>query len=109
MVRARRPRPYGQIMVYPKERKRSLPNRYHCIQYYFCQCVSPSSIEPEVKIYRLTESGKEPSFLNSICDRGFSIEVGPIPQATLNADIFQKTEGLIHAMLDYLEKCLFWL
>ena len=41
MVRARKPRPYGKV-VYPNEYCASQPNRYHCIQDYFCQCVSPS-------------------------------------------------------------------
>ncbi len=63
-----------------------------------------SSIQPTVKIYSWIEPEKESSFLNSICDKGFGIEVGPIPQGTLQATLFQKTEELIHAILDYLEK-----
>ena len=39
----------------------------------------------------------------SLCELGFVIEVGPVAQGVLNADFFQKTEALIHAVLDYLE------
>ncbi|WP_088241960.1 aspartoacylase [Calothrix rhizosoleniae] len=62
-----------------------------------------STINPEVKIYSWTELGKENCFLNSLCDRGFSIEVGPVAPGSLNAAIFQKTEQLIYEMLDYLD------
>lgn len=63
-----------------------------------------SSIEPSLKVYTWIELDQEPSFLNCICDKGFGIEIGPIPQGILNADIFQKTEGLVQTVLDYLEK-----
>ncbi|WP_407900282.1 aspartoacylase [Scytonema sp. NUACC26] len=64
-----------------------------------------TSIEQKVKIYSWIEPDKESSFLNSICERGFGIEVGPIPHGTLNAHIFAQTEKLILAILDYLDKC----
>lgn len=63
-----------------------------------------SSIEPTLKIYNMIEPGKEAPYLSSISNKGFSIEVGPIPPGTLNAALFQKTEGLVHAVLDYIEK-----
>lgn len=62
-----------------------------------------SAIEPAVKIYSWTEPGKENCFLNSLCDRGFSIEVGPVAPGSLDAAIFQQTEQLIYGMLDYLD------
>jgi aspartoacylase len=61
-----------------------------------------SVIEPDLKIYSWIEPGQESSFLNSICDRGFAIEVGPITPGILDATLFQSTERLIHAILDYL-------
>ncbi|KYC43330.1 aspartoacylase [Scytonema hofmannii PCC 7110] len=64
-----------------------------------------SSIEPTVKIYSWIEPDKESSFLNSICERGFGIEVGPIPHGTLNAHLFEQTERLILTILDYLDQC----
>lgn len=63
-----------------------------------------SSIEPRVKIYSWIDPEKESSFLSSICDKGLGLEVGPIPQGILQASLFQKTEELIHAILDYLDK-----
>ena len=62
-----------------------------------------SAINPAVKIYSWTEPGKENCFLNSLCDRGFSIEVGAVSPGSLNAAIFQQTEQLIYQMLDYLD------
>ncbi|MDJ0797681.1 MAG: aspartoacylase [Calothrix sp. MO_167.B12] len=62
-----------------------------------------SAMEPSVKIYSWTQAGQENGFLNSLCDRGFSIEVGPVAPGILNATIFQKTEQLIYQMLDYLD------
>jgi aspartoacylase len=43
--------------------------------------------------------------LRSLGKYGLGIEVGPIYQGTLNAELFQKTEALISAILDYLEHC----
>ena len=34
---------------------------------------------------------------------GCTIEVGAVPQGVLNADLFQKTEMLVHAILDYID------
>ncbi|PSP10521.1 MAG: aspartoacylase, partial [Cyanobacteria bacterium SW_9_47_5] len=39
-----------------------------------------------------------------IAEKGFAIEIGPIAPGTLKADIFQKTEKLTQAVLDYLDK-----
>jgi aspartoacylase len=63
-----------------------------------------TTVNPDVRIYRWTDTNVESTFLNSICDRGFSIEVGPIAQGILNAALFEQTEQLIHALLDYLEQ-----
>jgi aspartoacylase len=64
-----------------------------------------SSIEPALKIlYHNLKQGGDSWFLESISDRGFTLEVGPVPQGTLDAGLFQKTEGLVYAILDYLEK-----
>ena len=61
-----------------------------------------SSINPEVKVC-YPQQNEESSVLRSLCDFGFAIEVGPVAQAVLNAELFQKTEKLIYAVLDYLE------
>ena len=62
-----------------------------------------SSVEPNVKVYSFFNPGEENSFLNSICKRGFSIEVGPIAQGILQANLFDKTEKLVQISLDYIE------
>lgn len=62
-----------------------------------------SSVEPDVKVYICTKPGAENSFVNSICELGFLMEVGPVAQGTLKADLFQKTEGLVQTTLDFIE------
>ncbi len=61
-----------------------------------------SSINPEVKVCYTQE--QESNLLRSLCNFGFAIEVGPVAQAVLNAELFQKTESLVYAVLDYLER-----
>jgi len=62
-----------------------------------------SSINLEVKVC-YTEFEQESNLLRSLCDFGFAIEVGPVAQAVLNAELFQKTEELVYAVLDYIER-----
>jgi aspartoacylase len=62
-----------------------------------------SSINPLVKVC-CTQAEEGSNFLRSLCELGFVIEVGPVAQGVLNAEWFQKTEKLIYAVLDYLEK-----
>ncbi|MEH1983250.1 MAG: aspartoacylase [Nostoc sp.] len=64
-----------------------------------------SQINPLVRIYRCSfQSVEENPFVNSLCELGFAIEVGPIAQGILKATLFQQTEELVHALLDYLEQ-----
>ncbi|MBH8577510.1 aspartoacylase [Nostocaceae cyanobacterium CENA369] len=51
-----------------------------------------------------TQPEKGSNFLRSLSELGFVIEVGPVAQGVLNAEWFQKTEELIHNILNYLEK-----
>lgn len=61
------------------------------------------AINPLVKVcYTIPEEGS--NFLRSLSELGFVIEVGPVAQGVLNADLFQKTEQLIYTILDYLER-----
>lgn len=62
-----------------------------------------SEINPEVKVC-YTQFEQESNLLRSLCDFGFAIEVGPVAQAVLNAELFQKTEELVYAVLDYIER-----
>ncbi|KAI9132097.1 aspartoacylase [Acaryochloris sp. CCMEE 5410] len=59
---------------------------------------------PQVRVYRWTQGNQENAFVSSLCQLGFAIEVGPIPQGILLASLFQETETLIHQTLDYLEQ-----
>ncbi len=64
-----------------------------------------SEINPLVKVYCCNfKSIAENPFVNSLCELGFAIEVGPIAQGILKATLFQQTEKLIHGILDYLEQ-----
>jgi aspartoacylase len=51
------------------------------------------SVEPE----------RGSAYLISLSELGFAIEVGPVAQGVLDADLFQKTEELIYEILDYVE------
>ncbi|MDE5071778.1 MAG: aspartoacylase [Trichodesmium sp. St5_bin8] len=62
-----------------------------------------SSVEPNLKIYTCFNPEVENTFINSICERGFAIEVGPIAQGILQADLFYKTEKLVQISLDFIE------
>jgi len=61
-----------------------------------------SAINPDVRIC-YSQPIKESNYLCSISELGFTIEVGPVAQAVLNAELFQKTEALIYQVLDYIE------
>jgi len=63
-----------------------------------------SSFEPDLKVYSWINPGVENSFVNSICEGSLGIEVGPIAQGTLQADLFQKTEKLVQKSLDFVEQ-----
>ena len=62
-----------------------------------------SSVQPSLSVYSSVSSGRRQDSLRSLGKSGLAIEVGPISQGTLNAELFQKTEALIYAILDYLE------
>lgn len=61
-------------------------------------------VDSAIKIYSTAHSGRSRDALRSLAKYGFCLEVGPIAQGVLDADLFQKTEGLIHTILDYLEQ-----
>lgn len=64
-----------------------------------------SQMNPLVRIYRCSfKSIAENPFVNSLCELGFAIEVGPIAQGILKATLFQQTEELVNAILNYLEQ-----
>jgi aspartoacylase len=60
--------------------------------------------DSSAKIYSTSHSGRNQDSLRSLAKFGFCIEVGPVAQGVINADLFQKTEALIYTILDYLEQ-----
>ena len=64
-----------------------------------------SQISPLVKVYRSSfKSIAENPFVNSLCELGFAFEVGPIAQGLLKSTLFQQTEELVYAVINYLEQ-----
>lgn len=61
-----------------------------------------SSISDDVKVCCSPKS-QNGVYLDSLSDLGFAIEVGAVAQGVLNAELFQKTERLVLAALDYFE------
>ncbi|MBD2355883.1 aspartoacylase [Tolypothrix sp. FACHB-123] len=62
-----------------------------------------TSINPKVKILYSTSQKQVRPHLDSICEFGCTLEVGAVAQNVLDATLFQETEAIIHAILDYLE------
>ncbi|AFY56602.1 succinylglutamate desuccinylase [Rivularia sp. PCC 7116] len=61
-----------------------------------------TEINPKVKVLQYAPNQK-PCHLRSLAELGIAIEVGAIANGLLDAKLFQETEDLIHATLDYLE------
>jgi succinylglutamate desuccinylase len=59
--------------------------------------------DPNVKICFGLKHGQAAPMLRSLSPLGFTVEVGPIAQGVLNADLFLQTELLIHKILDYID------
>lgn len=57
----------------------------------------------QVRVFSWAQDHREDPSLKSLCDFGFSIEVGPVAQGILDANCFQKTEAMLYQILDYLE------
>lgn len=60
------------------------------------------SVNPSVKVYRWKDENNSP-FLRSISELGCAIEVGAVAQGVLDARLFQQTEELIYAILDFVD------
>jgi len=58
---------------------------------------------PELHIFRWNGDTDDASFVSSIPPHGITIEVGPIPQGVLRADMFFGTERVIQTLLDFVE------
>jgi len=62
------------------------------------------SVNPSVRVYHSAHSGRGKDSLRSLGKLGLGIEVGPIAQGILLAELFLKTEALIYSILNYLEQ-----
>ena len=59
---------------------------------------------PSLKVYSSAGSGRSHDALRSLSQFGLAIEVGPVAQGVLDADLFQRTENLACEILTYLEQ-----
>jgi succinylglutamate desuccinylase len=63
-----------------------------------------STLHPDVKVVCGVQCSQSAPMLRSLSPLGCTIEVGAIAQGTIDAQLFQQTELLIHAALDYLDR-----
>lgn len=61
-----------------------------------------STLHPDVRICYGVKCNDEDPMLRSISPLGCTIEVGAVAQGILDADLFEKTEMLVHATLNYI-------
>ncbi|HEY9692404.1 MAG TPA: aspartoacylase [Oculatellaceae cyanobacterium] len=61
------------------------------------------SINPKVKVLYPASKNQDSPHLDSICKFGCTLEVGAVANGVLDASLFQETEALVYAILDYLE------
>jgi len=61
-----------------------------------------SEAVPEVKILAYTGAEDYP-FLAEVTENSIEIEVGPVPQGVIRADVLHQTEELTHRILDYVD------
>ncbi len=61
------------------------------------------SLYPDIRICFGLQHGQDAPMLRSLSPLGYTIEVGPIAQGVLNADLFQRTEQLVHEILNYVD------
>lgn len=62
-----------------------------------------STLHPDVRVCYGVNCGSGDPMLRSLSKLGCTIEVGAIAQGVLNGELFQQTEMLIHAILDYVD------
>jgi succinylglutamate desuccinylase len=61
------------------------------------------SLHSDIKICFGLQHGQDAPMLRSLSPLGYTIEVGPIAQGVLNADLFQSTELLVYEILNYVD------
>ena len=63
-----------------------------------------TTLDPDVRIVYGKECSQNAPMLRSLSALGCTIEVGAIAQGVLDANLFQKTEMLVLAILDYIDR-----
>ena len=63
-----------------------------------------TTLDPDVRIVYGKECSQNAPMLRSLSPLGCTIEVGAIAQGVLDANLFQKTEMLVLAILDYIDR-----
>lgn len=63
-----------------------------------------TTLNPSVRVL-VHQFSHDNSYLINCCDLGLAIEVGPVAQGTLHAELFQLSEALVGAILDFVERC----
>jgi succinylglutamate desuccinylase len=64
-----------------------------------------TTLYPDLKVVCGLQCNQTSPMLRSLSPLGCTIEVGSIAQGTIDAQLFQQTEMLVHATLDYLDRC----
>lgn len=59
---------------------------------------------PEVRVYFWLDESLPRRSASSIVERGVTLEVGPVPNGVVRADLFWKTERAVQCMLDFVEE-----
>ena len=63
-----------------------------------------STLYPDIRVTCGIQCNQDAPMLRSLSPLGFTIEIGAIAQGILDADLFQKTELLVQASLDYIDR-----
>lgn len=63
-----------------------------------------SAQQPDLRIYSSANSGRQQDALRSLGQFGICLEVGPVAQSVLRADLFQRTEALVQQILDIVDQ-----
>jgi succinylglutamate desuccinylase len=61
------------------------------------------TLDSSVRVCLGESSGPDSPMLRSLVPLGCTIEVGPVAQGVLSAELFEKTEMLVQAILDYVD------
>jgi N-acyl-aromatic-L-amino acid amidohydrolase len=61
-------------------------------------------LNPRVRFVYHPECEQENGFLKGTCQLAFTLEIGPIAQGVISANLFRQTEELVYQILDYIDQ-----